>query len=178
DLRKFLPDDFNPIINMLNTNLCYYFPAHTKIKQDFQVWLLLKMAILNSQKRERETAIKLYNDCIELIKQSKTSSTSVKIAAIQYSIYLIDYSEITIPNDISLIDSLLLENTMGKYVNLNKKILAFNDSFQCDREELKYIGQYLFDIGDYDGASSYWESILEQQKQFTSTCCQYDGFAN
>ncbi|CAF4749811.1 unnamed protein product, partial [Rotaria sp. Silwood2] len=32
----------------------------------------------------------------------------------------------------------------------------------------KYIGQYLFDIGDYDGAISYWNSILEEQNKLIS----------
>ncbi|CAF3138147.1 unnamed protein product [Rotaria sp. Silwood2] len=168
DLRRFLPNEFNPFINVLNTNLSYYFPVDIKLRQDFQVWLILKTAILNKKYGAKDAVVKLYRDCIESIKLLKETSSSIKIAAIQYSIQSITLSETTIPDDISSIDSLLFETLMYKQTELNKKILVLNESLQCNEEQPKYIGQYLFDIGDYDGAISYWNSILEEKNKLIS----------
>lgn len=99
----------------------------------------------------------------------KMPISSLQIAAIQYSMRTIHKSsEIIISDDLSSIDSLLLTIQLNKQPDFHKTNLALNISFECDKEQMKYIGQYLFHIGDYKEAISYWKSIFELQNEFIS----------
>jgi tetratricopeptide (TPR) repeat protein len=170
DLRDLSSSCCNPIIDILNNNLCHYFPANTTMKLNDQIWLLLKMAILNKQHKEKEKAIRYYNKCIELIKQSESSS-SRQIATIQYSLAKLLSSSVTpIPDDISPIDSLLLAKIINKTPELSKQILALNNlsEYNFFGSQPQCIGQYLFDIGDYDTAEVYWYDALQKQSELIS----------